>query len=74
MNKKKLIPEVVDESNYGIGLFLFIHNLFVWVYFHSSTTSGMGLFLFIHNLWNRSLFIHPEPLVWSLFIHPQPLV
>jgi hypothetical protein len=49
--------------------FLCIHNLFVWVYFHSSTTSGMGLFLFIHNLWNRSLFIHPEPLVWSLVVN-----
>jgi hypothetical protein len=30
---------------------------------YSSTTPGMGLFFFIHNLWNRSLFIHPQPLV-----------
>jgi hypothetical protein len=27
----------------------------------------MGLFLFIHNLWNRSLFIHPQLLVWVSF-------
>jgi hypothetical protein len=31
-------------------------------YLFSSTISGIGLFLFIHNLWNRSLFIHPQPL------------
>jgi hypothetical protein len=63
MNKKRPIPEVVDEKRdlhqrlrmnkktpTGIGLFLF------------TSTSGIGLFLFIHNLWYRYLFIHPLPL------------
>jgi hypothetical protein len=64
MNKKIHILEFVDEfkETYsggcgcsGIGLFLFIQNL--WY----------GLFSFIHNLWYKFLFIHPQPQVWVSF-------
>jgi hypothetical protein len=50
MNKKRPIPEFVDEEkeNYDRGY---------------ATTSVIGLFLLIHNLCHRSLFIHPQPLV-----------
>jgi hypothetical protein len=47
MNKKRPIPEDVDELKET----------------QNTTIPGMGLFFFIHNLWNRSLFIHPQPLV-----------
>jgi hypothetical protein len=54
MYEKRPIPEVVDE----------IHpQLLVWVSFYSSTTTGIDLFLFTNNLWDRSLLIHPQPLV-----------
>jgi hypothetical protein len=44
----------------------------LWMNKKRPIPEDIGLFLIIHNLWNRSLFIHPEPLVWSFFIHPQP--
>jgi hypothetical protein len=72
MNKKRPIPEVVDEKktpmpevvlNKRSNLwykFLFIHpQPQVCVSFYSSTISVIGLISFIHNLLNRSLLIHP---------------
>jgi succinate dehydrogenase/fumarate reductase cytochrome b subunit len=61
MNKKRPIPAVADaqKETSGIGLFLFIHNLWRRSFF-SSPTSGMGLFSFLHNLWYSFLFIHPQ--------------
>jgi hypothetical protein len=67
MNKKRPIPEVVDEQKRSMTEVVDDPQPLVWVYFLSSTTSGMGLFLFIHNLWNRSPFIHPQLLVWVYF-------
>jgi hypothetical protein len=50
MNKKRPIPEDVDElketHNRGCGC----------------TTSGIGFFLFVYNFWHWSLFIHPQTL------------
>jgi hypothetical protein len=56
MNKKRPIPEVVDE----------LKALWYWS-LYSSPTSGMGLFLFIHNFCHSSLFIHPQPLEYVSF-------
>jgi hypothetical protein len=61
MNKKRPIPEVVNEKKRPIPEVVDAQPL-PEVSFYSSTTSGIGLFLLIHSLWYRSLFIHPQPL------------